>query len=416
MRQFLSSAPGTGDDIDGAYAWGRMAACLAYGTVGGAGMWSVIVALPAMEAEFALDRSEASLAYTLTMVGFALGNLLIGRQIDRRGTAVPLALAAALLGTGFLLAGLAPAFWLVAALQGGMIGMGAGAAFAPLLADISHWFQRRRGIAIAVVACGNYLAGTLWPLAMQPLMSHGGWRFTYLVIGFVCLGLMIPLTGLLRRPSPRGLPATAGTNPSAFRPMETGLSPTTLQGMLFVAGLACCIAMSMPQVHIVSLCADLGYGVARGADMLALMLGAGIFSRLASGWLADRIGGVKTLIIGSVGQGLSLLFYLPSDGLTSLYVVSFIFGLSQGGIVPSYAIIVREYLPASEAGRRTGLVIMATIIGMAIGGWMSGAIHDLTGSYQAAFLNGIAWNLVNLSVMSVLLWRGRPRRGAALPA
>src|SRR5918996_71589 len=173
---------------------------------------------------------------------------------------------------------------------------------------------------------------------------------------------------------------------------------------------SCCIAMSMPQVHIVAYCADLGYGPARGAEMLSLMLGLGVLSRLASGLLADRIGGVATLILGSALQCLALLFYLPFDGLTSLYVVSALFGLSQGGIVPSYALIVREYFPAREAGARISLVLMATVAGMAIGGWMSGAIYDLTGSYQAAFINGIGWNLLNMSIaLWLLLGRLRPR-------
>ena len=163
--------------------------------------------------------------------------------------------------------------------------------------------------------------------------------------------------------------------------------------------------MSMPQVHIVAYCLDLGYGVARGSEMLSLMLAGGIVSRLASGFLADRIGGVRTALLGSVLQALSLLFYIPFDGLASLYVVSLVFGLSQGGIVPCYAIIVREYMPAKEAGRRVGIVIMATIVGMALGGWMSGAIYDLTGSYAAAFLNGIGWNLLPIAVLGLLLWR-----------
>jgi MFS family permease len=171
--------------------------------------------------------------------------------------------------------------------------------------------------------------------------------------------------------------------------------------------------MSMPQVHIVAYCADLGYGVARGAEMLSLMLGAGIISRLASGFLADHIGGVRTLLLGSVLQGMALFFYLPFDGLMSLYIVSLIFGLSQGGIVPSYAIIVREYLPAREAGQRIGTVIMATVVGMAFGGWLSGWIYDVTGSYQAAFINGIAWNLMNIAVMTTLLLRTRGPRAAA---
>jgi MFS family permease len=148
--------------------------------------------------------------------------------------------------------------------------------------------------------------------------------------------------------------------------------------------------------------------------MLSLMLGLGVVSRIGSGLIADRIGGLGTLILGSTLQCLALLFYLPFDGLASLYVVSALFGLSQGGIVPSYALIVRDHFPAREAGARVGLVLMATVLGMAAGGWMAGAIYDLTGSYQAAFLNGIAWNLVNMSIAFwLLLARPRPR---ALPA
>jgi MFS family permease len=185
-----------------------------------------------------------------------------------------------------------------------------------------------------------------------------------------------------------------------------------LQALLIVAGLGCCVAMSMPQVHIVAYCMDLGYGVARGADMLSIMLAAGVVSRIGSGFLADRIGAVNTLLLGSALQCLSLVLYIPFDGLASLYVVSLVFGLSQGGIVPCYAIIVRDYMPAAEAGQRVGLVMMATIFGMAIGGWMSGWIYDETGSYAAAFLNGIAWNLLNLAVILFLSWQAR----RAMPA
>ena len=187
-----------------------------------------------------------------------------------------------------------------------------------------------------------------------------------------------------------------------------------LQTLLIIAGFSCCVAMSMPQVHIVAYCADLGFGPARGAEMLSLMLGLGVVSRIASGWIADHIGGAATLLVGSGLQCLALMLYLPFDGLMSLYVVSALFGLSQGGIVPSYAIIVRENFPAREAGARVGLVIMATIVGMAAGGWLTGAIFDLTGSYQTAFLHGIGWNVLNLAI-ALWLWLGgarRPVRGA----
>jgi MFS family permease len=183
-----------------------------------------------------------------------------------------------------------------------------------------------------------------------------------------------------------------------------------------LAGLSCCVAMSMPQVHIVAYCVDLGYGPARGAEMLSLILGFGMVSRLASGWILDHIGGFKTLLIGSTLQAIALAFYLPFDGLMSLYVISAVFGLVQGGIVPSYAVIVRELFPGSEAGLRVSLVLSSTLAGMALGGWMSGAIFDATGSYQAALINGIGWNLLNMLIAFWLLQRWRRPSLGPLPA
>ncbi|MER8484805.1 MFS transporter [Mesorhizobium sp. M1322] len=388
----------------------RLGISVLLATIGGVGMWAVVVVLPAVQAEFGVDRAAASMPYTATMVGFAAGNVLVGRAIDRMGYWIPALIASVALGAGFLLASLTSSILQFTLVQGLLIGVGTSAIFGPLIADISHWFNRRRGVAVTAAAAGNYLAGAIWPLAMPYVMQAEGWRFTYAAIGVVCLATMVPLILLLRR----GVPRAAAPGSPGSRPVQPiSLSPAALQVLLVVAGLGCCVAMSMPQVHIVAYCIDLGYGVARGADMLSIMLAAGVVSRLASGFLADRIGGVKTLLIGSVLQALSLLFYIPFDGLASLYVVSLVFGLSQGGIVPCYAIIVREYMPAKEAGQRVGIVMMATIFGMAIGGWMSGWIYDLTGSYAAAFLNGIAWNLLNIAAMVLLLWKAR-RSAAAI--
>ena len=407
-------SPGTSaSDIDGRYAWTRLVISTVLATIGGAGMWAVVVVLPSVQAEFGVDRADASLPYTMTMLGFALGNVVIGRSIDRMGFVLPALIGALMLGAGFILAAMAGSITQFSIVQGLLIGIGSSATFGPLIADISHWFVKRRGIAVATAASGNYLAGALWPVAMPPFIVSEGWRTTYIGIGVICLVTMLPLLLMLRRKLPRELLAGGGAKAILTQPI--GVSPGLLQAMLVVAGLGCCVAMSMPQVHIVAYCMDLGYGVARGAEMLSVMLAAGVVSRLASGFLADRIGGIKTLLLGSVLQCLALFFYIPFDGLASLYIVSLVFGLSQGGIVPCYAIIVREYMPASEAGRRVGTVVMATILGMALGGWMSGWIYDLTGSYAMAFLNGIAWNLLNIAVMVFLLWRsnkaGRVRFG-----
>ena len=394
---------------DSRYAWMRLLISLALSTIGGIGLWSSVVVLPTIQSEFGIDRAGASLPYTVTTIGFAIGGVMMGRIADRFGITVPLFIGAIGLGAGFILAGLSGSyvqFLLANALLIGLLGNST--TFGPLVADVSLWFLKRRGIAVAIVASGNYLAGTIWPPLLQRAITAYGWRPSYIVIGLLCVVTMMPLALLLQK-----RPVFDDRASPASKPGHGLLpKPAYLYPLLVLAGLCCCVAMSMPQVHIVAYCGDLGYGPARGAEMLSLMLGFGVVSRLASGLIADRISGVGTLILGSFLQMLALAFYIPCDGLTSLYIVSAFFGLAQGGIVPSYALIVRDHFPAREAGWRISLVLTATVLGMALGGWMSGKIFDLTGSYQAAFLNGIAFNLVNLAVAAWLLIGRRRQRPA----
>ena len=218
---------------------------------------------------------------------------------------------------------------------------------------------------------------------------------------------MAALAPLLRRRAPRPVPAGSALGLAGPSALPFHLAPNKATALLCVAGLSCCIAMAMPQVHIVAYCSDLGFGAARGAEMLSVMLVCGIVSRLISGAICDRIGGLRTLLLGSVLQGTALLMFLPFNGLVSLYLVSALFGLFQGGIVPSYTIIVREHFAADKIGMRVGTVIMFTMLGMALGGWMSGKVFDLTGSYHAAFINGVAWNLLNTGIVFFLLRRTR---------
>ncbi len=383
--------------LDSRYSWTRLAITLGVATIGNVGMWAVIMVMPAVEAEFGVSRADASLPYTLTMIGFALGSLVLGRAIDRFGVARVLIASAICNAAGFTAAAQSGSIAILTIGQF-VVGFGAASSFGPLIADISHWFLRRRGIAVAVAASGNYLSGAIWPMLLSGVLVGSGWRAVYLVLAGLTLILMIPGAMALRRRIPPEAAAEADALSAANR-RRVNLPPAVLQWALVVAGIGCCVAMSMPQVHIVAYCVDLGYGPAVGAEMLSLMLMGGVVSRLVSGMVADRLGGVLTLLIGSTLQFIALLLYLPTGGMASLYVVSLVFGLSQGGIVPSYALIVREYMPAREAGARVGVVIFATIVGMALGGWMSGWIYDLTGSYRAAFLNGIGWNLLNIAIM-----------------
>jgi len=397
--------------VDSRYAWCRLAASVLISALGSFGMWGVVVVFPAVQADFGISRAEVSLSYTATMLGFGAGAILLGRMIDRRGAFLTMLLATVLTVAGCVVAAIAPAFWVFAAAQGALIGFGTAAAFIPLMADISHWFVKRRGLAMAICASGNYLGGAVWPKLVDVLTRGYDWRICYFVVGAIILCGMLPCCVALRQRSPAHNAASpAATAP--YSPASLGLSPRALQLWLGLAGVGCCIAMAMPQVNIVAYCVDLGYGVARGAEMLSVMTAGGIVSRVASGWIADRIGGIKTVLLGSTLQALSLLLYLVFDGLMSLYLVSALFGLVQGGIIPSYGVVVREYFRPSEAGVRMGVTISMTIAGMALGGWMGGALFDLTGSYRAAFANAVAWNAVN----GILIWALLVRRSRYLPA
>ena len=403
MTTQSSVAHAQADAAETSYAWWRLAVSTTISTIGGVGLWSVVVALPAVQAEFGVARADASLPYTATMLGFALGGVLMGRLSDRAGIMLPAVCGALLIGAGYVLSGFAVSLWQFALTQGLLIGLGSSATFGPLVADISHFFTRRRGIAVAICACGNYLAGAFWPPILQHFISTSGWRPTHIGVGLFCAATMLPLAWMLRRR------AALHDDPAASIAPEThamlGVSPNMLLVLLSLAAVACCVAMAMPQVHIVAYCGDLGYGIARGAEMLSLMLGFGVISRVASGFIADRVGGVATLLLGSVLQATALMLYMMFNGLTSLYLISILFGLVQGGIVPSYAIIIREYFSPQEAATRLGIVLMASLFGMAFGGWISGVIFDLTGSYRAAFANGLAWNLLNIAIALWLLVR-----------
>lgn len=413
MRAPSPSASGDPYLPDSPYAHLRLWLALLTATLAGVGMWAIVVVLPEVQTEFGISRADASIPYTATMFGFAFGTIVLGRMADRTGIVPPILIAGACLGAGFILAGLSRGLLGFSLAHGFLIGIGAGTGFAPMMADISHWFVKRRGFAVVVVASGNYLAGTLWPLAIKFALPVMGWRGAYIAIGIIVAATVIPLAFAFRRRPSHAVMAEAESATESAR-ADLGMSPATLQALLVIAGFACCVAMSMPQVHLVAYCGDLGYGVARGAEMLSLMLFLGIASRIGSGIVADRIGGAATLAIGSLMQGTALVLYLFFNGLTSLYVISGIFGLFQGGIVPMYAVICREFLPPREAGARIGLVISATIFGMAFGGYISGVIYDMTQSYRLAFLNGVAWNLVNLAVVLWLLFRRQ--RALAQPA
>jgi MFS family permease len=372
-------------------------------------MWSAVVALPAVQADFGIDRATASLPFTFAFGGYAFGGALMGRLADRLGIVVPAAIGVVMLAIGYVSSSFSVAAWQYAVAYG-VIGVGSSAAFAPLMADISHWFTRHRGIAVSIVSCGSYVAGTIWPPVIQYSLASVGWRQTHAVIGVLSMITMLPLIFLVLRPRAPATRVDAVGVVSDGAQRVFGLSANTLQATLMIAGVCCCVTMSTPQVQIVAYCGDLGYGPARGAEMLSLMMGLGVVSRLIAGSVADRLGGLMTLAILSTLQAVATFPYILFDDLAALYAMAGIFGLFHGGLIPMYAVTVREYFSPHEAGARVGMVIGATLFGMALGGWMSGAIFDLTGSYPATFINAVIWNLFNLVILLWLLSRRRRTR------
>ena len=412
-------SPASPDLIDSRYAAWRLAAALAASTLGNAAMYVLAVVLPEIQRDFGVGRGEASLSYTAMMAGVGVGGFLCGRWVDRFGAGRVVALAACGAFAGFTASAMSANLMQFALAHFLLLGFFAiGGSFIPLVADTALWWKKRRGVAVAICASGNFLAGTIWPPIAQWGIENFGWRQTFVGFGIVCgVGMGLLCLRLMQR-SPlvdeSAAPSVSGV--AAPGSMPFGLSIGAAQWLLFTAAVGCCVAMAMPQVHIVAYCTDLGFSAARGAEMLSFVLGFGVVSRLASGWISDKIGGLRTLLLGSALQAVALALFLPFDSLASLYVISALFGLFQGGIIPSYAIIVREHFPPQEAGTRTGAVLVGGQVGMALGGWMSGGIFDLTGSYHAAFLNGIAWNFLNLLIVGFLLWRlssgGRPLQPA----
>lgn len=397
----------------------RLFTSLTLMTIGGAGMYAIVVSLKPIAVEFGTGRGAASLPYTLTMIGYGMGGILMGRISDRIGVLWPALFGGCMLAAGFMLASHVQSLWQLCVVQGLMIGLlGSSATFAPLVADTSHWFDKRRGIAVAVVISGNYLAGAIWPPLIQNVIDNDGWRGAYMELSLFCMIVMPVLALVLYKRAPFTATPESGSSGSASdRPL--GMAPNALQCAVCFAGIGCCVAMAVPQVHIIPYVTDLGFEAWHGANMLAIMLGCGVISRLVSGVISDRIGGLNTLILGSGLQMLVLILFLPFKGILALYLISALFGLSQGGIVPSYTIIVRTYFRAEDAGWRIGTALFFTLLGMAAGGWMAGAIYDLSahfsadgqGSYDWAFINAVAFNIANLFIAAKL--RQRSLRFAA---
>ena len=366
-----------------------------------------VVALKPIAAELGTDRSAPTIAGSLAYLGSGLGGIMMGWLAERIGVRAVVTFGAVMVGIGLYVAsqGGLTSLYLGYGLLVGLVGTSG--MFAPLMTYVTRWFDRKRGTAVALISSGQYIAGTIWPALIQLGIDAFGWRLTMASFGLLVAVTVVPLALVfLRRPPEYDALDAASSGPPSGEPV-LGLKPNFVLGVLALATFFCCVTMSMPLQHLVAFCSDLGFATSHGPAMLSLLLACAFLSRQFWGWLADRIGGLRTVLATSVCQAIAMSLFLTTQSEYGLFTVSAIFGFGFAGLIPGYVLTVRELFPAREASWRIPMILFLGLTGMAAGGWLAGAMYDYFGHYAPAFLAGIVANLANLALIGALVWRSR---------
>jgi MFS family permease len=403
VAESVDSASGSGG-VDSRASWRMAWLVLAILSVSYASPLLIVVGMKPMQEALGTDRSVLALAGSLVWIGTGSGGILMGWLADRIGLRRTVSIGAVMIAGGLALSSLG-SIWALYVGHALLGFLGNGGVYPPLLVYVSRWFERRRGAAIALISSGQYVAGVVWPAFFERGMTTFGWQPVMLVFGVFALGFILPATFFLKEP-PKPPPAPARhASASGERPRVAGFRPNVAQAFLCVAGFCCCIPMSIPSAHIVAFCGDLGIKPTHGAAMLSLMLGCAFLARQAWGSLADRIGGLRTVMAGSACQAVAIACFLLTQDEAGLFAVSAAFGLGFAGIIPAYSVAVRDLFPASEASWRMPLTLFTAMSGMAFGSWFAGDLYDHFGYYAPAFGIGVIFNLLNLAIIGFLVWR-----------
>ena len=402
-------------EVEGRGSWVAAGAALAILAFSYGSPLLIVVGLKPITAGLDTVRQVTSLAAALTWVGTGAGGILMGWLADRIGIRRIVIFGAAMIAAGLAVSAIGT-IWALFIGHGLLLGLlGNGAMFPPLLVYVSRWFERRRGAALALIASGQYIAGMVWPSLFELAIARWGWQATMIGYGVIVALAIPPLAMLFLHPPPEQSHVAAAAAAARGRRAALGLPPNVVLALLGIAGFCCCVPMALPQSHLVAFCSDVGIPPAQGAAMLSVMTGCAFVSRQFWGWLADRVGGLLTLMLGSACQALAISAFLLTQNEAGLFAVSAAFGLGFSGIVPAYVLIVRELFPSSEASWRVPTVLFISMGGMAFGSWFAGALYDHFGYYAPAFAIGAAFNALNLTVIGFLLTR-QGLRGGIRPA
>jgi MFS family permease len=370
-------------------------------------LWIVAVGLKAIAADFGGARSAPSLAGSVAWFGSSLGGLMMGPLAQRYGVRTTAIVGAVSICIGLMISALGEP-WQLYVGHGLFVGLlGTAGLNAPLYVYVSYWFDRRRGSALALISSGLYLAGTIWPPIFERAIAHFGWRTTMVAYGVFAAAVIVPLAAIFLKPAPEMPTATGAAGVPAEATPVFGWPPNVVFALLAVASFLCCVTMSMPQSHLIALCTDLGYSAQSGAVMLSLLLGIGVLGRQIWGAISDRIGGLSTLLVSSLLQGLAMTGFVVTQDEWGLYGVAAAFGVGFSALIPAYVLAVREYFPAREASWRVPVVLLLSGSGMATGTWLAGALYDYFGFYAPAFAAGVGFNILNFIVIATLVLRRR---------
>jgi len=401
----IAGAPAGGRSVESRASWVAAAIVLVLLSVSYGSPLLVVVGLKPITEELGTARQLIALAGALTWLGTGAGGILMGWIAERVGIRATVSFGAAMIAVGLVVSALGNV-WVVLAAHALLVGLlGNGALYPPLLVYVSRWFDRRRGTALALISSGQYIAGMVWPTVFERAMATHGWRMTMIVFaGFMVVAVPFAAFFLGRAPEVSG---GIGADAAGARLTVLGLRPNLVLALIAAAGFCCCIPMSIPQGHLVAFCSDIGIPAAQGAAMLSVLQASAFASRMFWGWLADRIGGLKTVLAGSACQAVAIAAFLTTQDEAALFAISAAYGLGFSGIIPAYVIAIRELFPSREASWRVPSVLFVSMGGMAFGGWFAGALYDHFGFYAPAFAIGVLFNIANLALVGFLVARER---------
>ena len=404
-------------EVEGHGSWLAAGITLALLSVSYGSPLLIVVGLKPITESLHTNREVVALAAALSWVGTGLGGILMGWVADRIGIRRTVIFGAVNIAAGLLLSSTGK-IWAIYIGHGLLLGLlGNGAMFPPLMVYVSRWFEARRGTALALISSGQYIAGMIWPSVFQHGIAIYGWEWTMIAYAAVVVVTIPPLAALYLHPAPETPLPSVLEGRGRAKPTVFGMPPNLVLGMLCAAGFCCCVPMALPQSHLVAFCSDVGISAVQGAAMLSVLQACAFVSRQFWGWLADRVGGLPTLLAGSACQALAIGAFMLTQNEVGLFAVSAAFGLGFSGIVPAYVLIVRELFPSSEASWRVPMVLFVSMGGMAFGSWWAGALYDHFGFYGPAFASGVIFNLANLTLIGFLVlkrgWGGGLRTAAA---